>query len=228
MARPQKHTVDYFPHDADASEGRTLSILFNSFGHEGISCWWQLLERVSKTNNHVISLRNGDDLEYLASKLHFSTDRLKAILDKLAELNAIDKPLLKLGYIWSQNFVDRLEQVYKTRRQDTPQKPVLIDGEIELIAEETPLILSENPQSKLKETKVKYIGEFNNVSLTKEEYNKLIDKYKEQQVMEMIEKLSGYMKSKNKRYSSHYATLLNWFRREEKEKPPAKQPGGTW
>jgi len=154
MARPQKQTVDYFSHDADASQGRTLSILFNNFGHEGISCWWQLLERISSTNNHVISLRNGEDLEYLAAKLRFHSDRLKEILVKMAELEAIDSKLFEHGLIWSQNLVDRLEQVYKTRKQTLPLKPSLITKDTKLIKKETELPIPETPQTKLKETKL--------------------------------------------------------------------------
>jgi len=143
MARPHKQTVDYFSHDADASEGRTLSILFNKFGHEGISCWWQLLERISRTKNHVISLRNGEDIEYLAAKLKFQSERLKEILSKLAELGAIDKELFDSGLIWSQNFVDRLEQVYRTRKQELPLRPV-IDTQNPVIGQRNCIICGEN------------------------------------------------------------------------------------
>lgn len=125
MARPQKYTVDYFSHDANASAGKTLTILFNNFGHEGISAWWQLLEVVSLTNNHVISLRNPEDLEYLAAKLHFKPERLKEILNKLAGLEAIDKGLFDSGIIWCQNFVNRLEPVYNSRKQEIPLKPIV-------------------------------------------------------------------------------------------------------
>ena len=121
--RPQKFTVDYFSHDANASSGKTLSILFNQFGHEGISAWWQLLETISSTNNHIIDIRNSEEREYLAAKMHFSAEVLDQILNKMAELNAIDKELYSSGFIWCQNFVDRLIPVYKTRGQEIPRKP---------------------------------------------------------------------------------------------------------
>lgn len=159
MARPQKHTVDYFSHDADASEGHTISILINHFGHEGNSAWWLLLERISKTNNHVISIRNPDELEYLAAKMHFKPDRLKEILTKMADLEAIDQALFKAGIIWSQNFVDRLEDVYKARKQPLPGKPSLSGLIIGLSGKETGLSVPETPQSKVKETKVNNIKE---------------------------------------------------------------------
>ena len=161
MGRPSKHTVEYFSHDADASEGKTLSILFNHFGHEGISAWWLLLERISRTRNHVISTRNSEDMEFLAAKMHFKPDRLKEILTKMAELEAIDPPLFERGLIWSQNLVDRLESVYKSRKQTPPTRPSLSVPETTAAArdgglsgKETGLSVPETPQSKLKESKV--------------------------------------------------------------------------
>ena len=56
-------------------------------------------------------------------------------------------------------------------------------------------------------------GEFKNVKLTDEEYKKLEDK----NLLPYIEKLSSYIASKGKKYKSHYATILTWSRKEQKE-----------
>lgn len=56
-------------------------------------------------------------------------------------------------------------------------------------------------------------GEFKNVKLTKEEYAKL----EKSNLLPYIEKLSSYIASKGKKYKSHYATILNWARKEPKE-----------
>lgn len=221
MSRPQKHTVDYFSHDADASQGKTLSILFNHFGHEGISAWWQLLERISKTENYVIGIGNPEELEYLAATLRIQPARLKEILNKMADLQAIDKELLNAGMIWSQNFVSRLESVYKIRKQALPARPELSSNKIALSVEETELSIPENPQSKVKESKVKesskgearrVFGEFQNVYLSSDEYDKLVKRLGEDSAKDLIERLGAYMKSRRKKYDSHYATILNWAR----------------
>lgn len=60
-------------------------------------------------------------------------------------------------------------------------------------------------------------GEFQNVLLTDEEYQKLKDKLNTK-ADEFIEKLSAYMKSTGKPYKDHYATILNWHRREKEGK----------
>lgn len=57
-------------------------------------------------------------------------------------------------------------------------------------------------------------GEFKNVKLSKEEYDKLVVAFSEKNTLILIEELSGYIASKRKHYASHYATLLNWGRRK--------------
>jgi len=151
MARPPKQTVDYFSHDSNASGGKTLTILYNNFGHDGISAWWQLLESISSTKNHFIDIRNHEDLEFLAAKLRFSLDRLTLILAKMASLEAIDSELYKAGLIWSQNLVDRLSTVYNSRNQSLPSKPS-INNPVSLT--DNPIDLPDNAQTKVKKTKI--------------------------------------------------------------------------
>lgn len=67
-----------------------------------------------------------------------------------------------------------------------------------------------------------HAGEFENVKLTSEELEKLKADY-DYCYEEYIEKLSSYLAQTGKRYKSHYATLLNWIRRDGKEKRETKQ-----
>ncbi|WP_165620558.1 replisome organizer [Streptococcus equi] len=57
-------------------------------------------------------------------------------------------------------------------------------------------------------------GEYKNVRLTDEEYQKLKDKLKSHTDM-MIEKLSRYLKSKGTDYKDHYVTILNWYEQDK-------------
>ena len=66
---------------------------------------------------------------------------------------------------------------------------------------------------KEKDKKEKF-GEFNNVMLTKEEYKKL----ENANLILYIERLSSYIASTGKKYKSHYATILNWSRKENATK----------
>ncbi len=59
-------------------------------------------------------------------------------------------------------------------------------------------------------------GEYKNIRLTDEEYQKLQDKLQSHTIT-MIEKLSRYIKSKGTDYKDHYVTILNWYE-QDKEK----------
>jgi DNA-binding PadR family transcriptional regulator len=56
-------------------------------------------------------------------------------------------------------------------------------------------------------------GEFENVLLSDTEYEKL----KQQNLLNYIDTLSLYLKSKGKKYKNHYATILSWNRKEKKQ-----------
>ncbi len=56
------------------------------------------------------------------------------------------------------------------------------------------------------------------VYLTDEQYHNLLERFGENETKEAIETLSLGILSKGYKYKSHYHTILNWKRREEKEK----------
>lgn len=61
-------------------------------------------------------------------------------------------------------------------------------------------------------------GECQNVKLTEDEYNKLVEK----NYTGLIDELSLYIASKGDKYKSHYATILQWAKKREKETPAIK------
>ncbi|RJO61070.1 MAG: hypothetical protein C4542_07220 [Dehalococcoidia bacterium] len=65
-------------------------------------------------------------------------------------------------------------------------------------------------------------GEFQNVLLTDQELEKLQERFGKEKTLALIERLSSGMASKGYKYSSHYATILNW----EKREPLGKSPPG--
>ena len=59
-------------------------------------------------------------------------------------------------------------------------------------------------------TPFSFYGEYKNISLTDEEYQKLKEQLKEH-TDTMIDKLSRYIESRGKTYKNHYVTILNWY-----------------
>ena len=213
MARPQKQTVDYFPHFVN--KGKTKLILQNEFHNDGYAFWYQLLELLCVSDNQVYDYNNPASLRLLLAETHVTEDIAIKILQLLADLSAIDPELHKNRIIWSQNLVDNLDLVYRRRATGTPTKPV--------IADINPVIADINRQTKLNNTKLNKTiipkntyGEFSNVLLTDDEHQKLKERFNNN-LPAMIEELSTGIASKGYKYKNHYATLLSWAAKMERE-----------
>lgn len=73
------------------------------------------------------------------------------------------------------------------------------------------------PNKNDKNERIKIYGEFENVKLTQDEFEKL----KSRSLTNKIEDLSQYIENfpqKAKKYKSHYATILSWDRKDKKNK----------
>jgi len=123
MARPHKATVDYFPHDCDASEGKTLTILQSKYGNDGYAFWFKLLQLLGKSPDHYYDFNKPANWQFLLAKTHVSEDTANDILSTLAELDAIDRDLAQKKIIWCQHFVDNLALVYRRREMHLPMRP---------------------------------------------------------------------------------------------------------
>jgi len=221
MARLQKDVVNYFPHDANASTGDTLTVLQSRFGNDGYAFWFKLLEKLASTDGHYIDCQNPAKFQVFLAKMGVDEVTTVEIMNLLVEMQAIDKDLWTSKLIWCQNLVDNLADVYKNRRREIPQKP-LITGNKAITTGDNVITTGESTQSKVKETKLKesiYIAypEFPNVNkMTKEEHQKLIEKFGEAGARDRVENLSLYIASKGDKYKNHYATILAWDKRDKK------------
>lgn len=160
MARPKKQTVDYFPHDTDASEGKTLTIIQAKYGNDGYAFWFKLLELLGKSPSHYYDFNKPADWEFLLAKTHQNdTEKVKSMLDTLAVLDAIDAELYAHGVIWCQKFVDRVADAYDRTVDGTPKRPdFLVNvGKQGISASRNAEKATETPQTKLKETKLNSI-----------------------------------------------------------------------
>lgn len=124
MARPNKQTVEYFPHYTKS--GKTLFIVESSYGNDGYAFWFKLLELLGGTNGMYYDCNNIPDMEFLLAKTHLSNETACNILNTLADLEAIDKELWYEGkIIWCQNLVDNVNDAFKRRTSEVPKKPLL-------------------------------------------------------------------------------------------------------
>lgn len=120
MSRPQKATVDYFPHWA--VHGKTLFILEQRYGNDGYAFWFKLLETLCVSENHFLDWNNSVEQEFFLAKSRSTGVSAGEILELLAKLDAIDSELWKIGIIWCQNLVDNVSDAYRKRKLPLPTK----------------------------------------------------------------------------------------------------------
>jgi hypothetical protein len=125
MARPAKTKVDYFPHMTHS--GKTIAILEARWGNDGYAFWFKLLEMLGDSNDFSFNCNHSSDWEYLLSKTRVTEPVARAILDKLAEIEAIDADCWRQKIVWSDNFVNNLEPVFEKRKKQAPQKPEFLE-----------------------------------------------------------------------------------------------------
>ena len=111
MARPAKVKVDYFPHVTHT--GKSIAILETRWGNDGYAFWFKLLELLGDSEDFAYNCNQSADWEYLLAKTRVTDPVALAILNKLAEIGAIDADCWTRKIVWSDHFVRNLESVFE-------------------------------------------------------------------------------------------------------------------
>lgn len=236
MGRLPKKGVDYFPHDTDASAKVTLFTLEFKYGNDGYAFWFKLLEFIGRKENLCLDTNEKIEWMYFVAKTRLTEERAKEILGDLAELGAIDPDLWTKGIVWSDNFVERLSDVYKKRGTETPKKPYSVSLPQDPPTEEkkdppadgTPTdpppqdppkkgARKKKTDAEVDSEKIKY-ADF--VRMKASEYDTLCQRYGKPAADKAIEILDLYKGSKGKTYKDDYRAILSWvIGKIEKEHP---------
>jgi hypothetical protein len=115
MARPERKTVDYFPHFI--SEGKKMYFIEHKYGNDGYSTWFKLLESLAITEDHFLNLNNESDLMFMSAKCKIEEDLFLNILNDLSKLGEINSELWKSKIVWSEKFTQSIQDAY-TRRNN--------------------------------------------------------------------------------------------------------------
>jgi len=139
----------------------------------------------------------------------------KGILNCLEELNKdFLKDVVNKGiYVLPIYYIDTLCIPYVEGRN---YLDLDLDSNLDLDSTELP------QKSSKKKIEKELFGELENVKLTNEEYQKLIDKFGDKNTNILIFELDTYIGSKGDKYKSHYATLLNWAKRKWEQQEEKK------
>ena len=116
MARPQKNTVDYFPHDC--IRNKNLEIICYEFETEGYAFYYKLFELLGTSEGHFIVCKTKTDWKYLCVQLDFEESKAKEIIALMVDLGVLDAEYWKeYQIIWSPQFCELLEPIYDKRNR---------------------------------------------------------------------------------------------------------------
>ena len=229
MGRPRKQTVNYFPHDADASEKKTLYILESKFGNDGYAFWFKLLELLAKNEGHFYDVRNPAAWEFLLAKTHVSEDIGNQIMALLLELDAIDRELWGEKIIWVQHFVDGVADAYRNRKTDPPPKPCLLrqEGGKEVVTtprnpQGTVVSTVRNPHTILKDTILDNTKEKATTELDFEDFKEeLRSEFPDVNFDNEVKKFHLYWSEGGRKLKRPKFALRNWMEKAREIKGPA-------
>ena len=158
MARPQKNTVDYFPHLIGS--GKKMQYIEMKYGNDGYATWFKLLETLAISEHHFLNMNEDIEVMFLSAKCRVSVDILLAIIEDLVTLKVFDKTLWEKRVLWSQMFISHIQDAYKRRENKCLQFEGLCKHLQSLgihIANNNTPNSNSNTQSKVKEIKVNEI-----------------------------------------------------------------------
>ena len=129
---------------------------------------------------------------------------------------------------WRDKLLENNLIVYAKGKKGLPNKYKLNDkmafiGEAKSVVNSEVQSVAIDKQNKTKQNKKentakavskKKFGEFENVFLSEQEFEKLKARFKNEAEM-YIDRLSNYIESSGKRYKSHYATILSWAEKDK-------------
>jgi hypothetical protein len=199
----------YFPHDYNARTDRKLARLIHKHGPAGVGIYWCIIEMLYENDGYLMLT----DCDCIANEMRTHSETVLEIINTdLFEQDA--------EKFWSVSALKRLEKINEKsqkaqesafkRWSNAKAMPTQCEGNA----------IKQNKIKDIKKINKRKFGEFQNVLLTDDEYQKLLDKLGESNVSRLIESLSEYIASKGKRYKSHYATLLGFARRDGEHKEP--------
>ena len=243
MGRPTKKGVDYFSHDCDAAGKPTCYTLQENFGNDGYAFWFKLLEFLGQRENLSFDCNIKAEWLYFVAKAKVSESDAIAILDTLASIDAIDADLWKHKIVWSDNFLERVRDVYKKRGTPPPSRPIVeeenpqdvdepVDEPQDVGATEEPNEPTAEPTptrrkgkkstEEIEAEKVKY-AEL--VRMRPSEYETLCKSLGKEATEKAIQILDNYKGSKGKTYKDDYRAILSWVvDKIKKENPQLIRP----
>ena len=188
--------------------------------------WIKLLCQAGKTNasgHLILSERIPYTDEMLSTLFNRPLNTVRLALDTLKQMGMIHDNgnglcITNWGKYQNDDALQRIREANRIRVAEHRERQKLLSDGKDLKQDiDKDIDIESNVTVTLRNiTKKQYAPA---VSMTEEQYQKLIERFGESDTNDKIEALSLYKQSKGKKYKCDYSTILTWARKDEKEKP---------
>lgn len=154
MARPVKNYCDYFSHDRDMRNHKKIKAIRTKFGITGYGIWCMVLEYLTGNDGNVIEFSDLE-IELMSGDFGVSVTEIRNVLNYCVKLELLFQ---KDGFINSESLDERLKSVYEKRgvAKVRSAKQNRDNGKFSKNnSDSNGVSVTEMPQSKVKESKVK-------------------------------------------------------------------------
>jgi hypothetical protein len=216
MARPQKEGLDYFPLDTDMDlSDDKIQLLEAKHGIIGFAVLIKLLMKIYGEGYYYPW---GEKESLLLSKrVSVDVNKVNDIVNDLIKWEMFHPQLYSKYKILTSNGIQkRFWEVAKRRNEVTIVKQYWVfNVDMILVSVNINVVNVEGVDrgAPSKEKKNKAFIACQHLSMTKEEYEKLVNQYGQATVDDKIEYAQNYAKLKN--YKSLYLTLNNWMKKDK-------------
>lgn len=102
--------MKWFKHESDAYTNLKLQILRNEFGFEGYGFFWLCLELIAQQGKNFELSTDKQWLRALEGITGFKKEKVEKLLERLADLELIDKKSLKKGNLYAPKMSERADE----------------------------------------------------------------------------------------------------------------------
>lgn len=217
----------YFSHDSNARHDPKILSMRSVYGSEGYGWYWIIIEMLREQDDFKIEIT-----KYVWNALAMQTQCTADALHNFVEDCINEFKLFESDgeFFWSESLKRRME----IRNDKSEKARKAAEARWGKASKDKGSTESDDKQSKsnanamqphsnrnaIKEKKVKeskgkenkknIYAEF--VSMTSDEYEKLVKEHGEENTKKMIEVLDNYKGSSGKKYKSDYRAILNWVK----------------
>lgn len=238
MARPEKQGLDYFPLDVNIDDKvKLIEAKFGLIGFAVLVKLWQIIYE----NSYFIKWTERELLLY-KNRINVDINLINDVINESVKWGLFDETLYrKYLVLTSRGIQKRYLEAVKRRKNVVMESPYVlinpsdfdnvsvvnvdinpVNDDISTQRKEKEIESIEKEKKKVCKKESRAYGEFDNVKLTDEEYNKLVERFTG--IDDVIDRLSGYLESSGKKYKSHYAVLITWAKKDGLERQAEEEP----